>query len=247
MNETIIRLTARQLFGQKRTLFIGLLMLIPVLFAVLYRVNSEENDPEHWVANVLFVRVLVGSLLPFVALIFGTAALGTEFEDGTAVYLLSKPVPRWQVVASKLLVAWAATAVFVLVASLVSAPIALQGSGVDGSALVMGFVIAEVVAAFVYCAMFLALSVVTAHALLVGLLYVFIWEGVLTNLFSGLRYLSVREYAVALAQWIGNIPDSVLDPHIRGVTAVILLAVIGAGAVWLAIRWLVRWQIGETA
>jgi len=247
MNDTIIRLTARQLFGQKRTLFIGLLVVIPVLFAVLYRLNSEESDPEHWVAKVLFVRVLVGSLLPFVALIFGTAALGTEFEDGTAVYLLSKPVQRWKIVASKLLVAWAATAAFVLVASLVSAPIALQGSGLDGSSLVTGFVIAEVVAAFVYCAIFLALSILTAHALLVGLLYVFIWEAVLTNLFSGLRYLSVREYAVALAHWIGNIPDSVLGPHIRGVTAVILLVVIGVGAVWLAIRWLARWQIGETA
>lgn len=247
MNATIINLTARQLFGQKRTLFIGLLVVIPVLFAVLYRLNSEQTDAEHWVANVLFVRVLVGSLLPFVALIFGTAALGTEFEDGTAVYLLSKPVPRWKVIASKLLVAWAATAAFILVASLISAPVALQGSGVDGSSLVTGFVIAEVLAAFVYCAVFLALSILTAHALLVGLLYVFIWEAVLTSLFSGLRYLSVREYSVAMAHWIGNIPNSVLDPHIRGVTAVILLVVIGAGAVWLAVRWLVRWQIGETA
>lgn len=247
MNETIIRLTARQLFGQKRTLFIGLLIAIPVLFAVLFRMNGEDNDPMDWVTNVLFVRVLVGSLLPFVALIFGTAALGTEFEDGTAVYLLSKPVPRWKIVASKLVVAWAATAVFVLVASLISAPIALQGSGVDGSSMVIGFVIAEVMAAFVYCAIFLALSILTAHALLVGLLYVFIWEAVLTRLFGGLRYLSVREYSVALAHWIGNIPDSVLDPHIRGVTATILLVVIGVGAVWLAIRWLIRWQIGETA
>ena len=247
MNGTIIALTARQLFGQKRTLFIALLMVIPIFFALLYRLNSEQADPQHWVANVLFVRVLVGSLLPFVALIFGTAALGTEFEDGTAVYLLSKPVARWKVLASKLIVAWAATAVFVVITSLISAPLALQGSGVSGGSMIAGFVIAEVVAAFVYCAIFLALSILTAHALIAGLIYVFVWEAVLTSLFSGLRYLSVREYAIALAQWIGNIPDSVLDAHIRGVTALILLAVIGVGAVWLGVRWLVRWQIGETA
>jgi ABC-2 type transport system permease protein len=247
MNDTIVRLTARQLFGQKRTLFIALLVAIPVLFAILFRLNSENTDAMDWVTNVLFVRVLVGSLLPFVALIFGTAALGTEFEDGTAVYLLSKPVPRWKIVASKLVVAWAATALFVLVASVVSAPIALQGSGVDGSSMVTGFIVAEIVAAFAYCAVFLALSILTAHALLVGLLYVFIWEAVLTRLFSGLKYLSIREYSVALAHWIGAIPNVVIDPQVSGATAAVLLVVISVGSVGLAVRWLARWQIGETA
>jgi len=247
MNTTIVGLTARQLFGQKRTLLIGLLAVIPVVFALLFRLNGDKGDTEDWVTNVLFVRVLIGALLPFVALIFGTAAMGTEFEDGTAVYVLSKPVPRWQVVASKLVVAWAATAVFVVLASVVSAPVALQGSGVDGAGMVTAFVVAGVLAAFVYCAVFFALSIITAHALLIGLVYVFIWEAVLPNLFSGLRFFSIRSYAVGLAHTLGNIPDRVLDPRLGGVEAFILLAIVGVVAVWLAIRWLKRWEIGETA
>ena len=41
--------------------------------------------------------------MPLLALVFGTAALGSELEDGTAVYLMIKPdalaggscSPRW--------------------------------------------------------------------------------------------------------------------------------------------------------
>ena len=42
------------------------------------------------------------------ALILGTAALGSEIEDGTAVYLLTKPIPRWLVALAKIVVAVAA-------------------------------------------------------------------------------------------------------------------------------------------
>ena len=48
--------------------------------------------------------------MPLVALIFGTAALGSEIEDGTAVYLLIKPIPRWQIALAKILVAAGLTA-----------------------------------------------------------------------------------------------------------------------------------------
>ena len=43
-------------------------------------------------AHVLLDGLVVTTLLPLAALVYGTAALGAEIEDGTAVYLLSKPV-----------------------------------------------------------------------------------------------------------------------------------------------------------
>ena len=244
MNATILRLTARQLFGQKRTGLVVLLVAIPIVFAMLYRWGNSSTEPQDWVANTLFVQVIVGALLPFVALIFGTAALGTEFEDGTAVYLLAKPIPRWEIIASKLFIAWVATSLFVIVASLASAPIALAGSG--GGGMVTAFVVASVLAAFAYCALFIAMSVVTSHALIVGLLYVFIWEGVLTNLFGGLRLLSVREYTESVAHGLGGISNTILKVHLGGLEAFLLLIAISAISCYLAVRWLSRWQIGET-
>ena len=39
--------------------------------------------------------------MPLVALIVGTAAIGSEIEDGTAVYLMVKPIPRWKIAAGQ--------------------------------------------------------------------------------------------------------------------------------------------------
>ena len=51
-----------------------------------------------------------GPCMPLVALILGTAALGSEIDDGTAVYLLIKPIPRWRIALAKILVAAGLTA-----------------------------------------------------------------------------------------------------------------------------------------
>lgn len=239
----IARLTIRQLLGQRRTLLIVILGLIPIGFALAFRASSHHVTPTDWTANTLFMQVIVGALLPFAALIFGTAALGTEFEDGTAIYLLAKPLPRWQIVASKLVVAWLATAAFLTVTALVSAAIALRGLA---GGVVEGFVVAQILAALVYCAVFLALSIRTSHALIVGLIYAFVWEGLLTNLFTGLRLFSVREYTVGMAHAIAGVSNTVFTAHLAGTQSVAGLVVVGVIAIALAVRWLQRWQVSAS-
>ena len=133
MNLAIMQLTARQMLGQKRSVLLFASALIPVLIAIVYRLSDVRSDTfvvpgtgqvlsdqPRWVAEVLLKQLIVGTFLPLGALIFGTAAIGSEIEDGTAVYLLSKPIPRWQVVASKLVVAWGVTTALVLLATIVS-------------------------------------------------------------------------------------------------------------------------------
>ena len=242
MNRTLIRLTARQLLGQKRTILMLLFGLIPVLIAVLYRVGGND-EPQRWAASGLGARLIVGTFLPLAALVFGTAALGSEFEDGTAVYVLSKPIPRRVIVLSKLLVSWLATAVVVLVATLAATVIALWGEPRDG--IVLGFSLAVVAGALVYCALFTWLSVLTSRALIVGLLYVFIWEGVVTRLFAGVRFLSVRQYTLGIADLVVDVPARAFNARLEGGEAVVLAAVVTGLTVLLAVRRLRRWEIGE--
>ena len=52
---------------------------------------------------MLLEGLTVTTVLPLVALVYGTAALGAEIEDGTAVYLLAKPIPRSRIIFAKLL------------------------------------------------------------------------------------------------------------------------------------------------
>ncbi|MBA4180769.1 MAG: hypothetical protein C0506_09295 [Anaerolinea sp.] len=244
MNAAIVGLTVRQLLGAKRTMLLVLVALIPVVIAAIRRFSGNDVDTDHWTATTLLGQLVVGTLLPLGALIFGTATLGSEFEDGTAVYLLSKPIARWRIVASKLVVAWGATSLLVLVSTVASAAVSLESVG-EG-AILAGFVIAVVLGALVYCSFFVLLSILTSRALIVGLLYVFIWEGVLTRLFGGLRILSVRKYALGVADQIITAPSTVFEADLGGGRAMFLIVAVTALTFVYAARRLRSWEIGES-
>ncbi len=147
IDPTIVRLTARQILGQRRSIVMVLFALIPVLLTVLFSIENDSTDAQEWTARIALGNLVIGTVLPFTALVFGTAALGQEFEDGTAIYLLSKPIPRSTIVFSKLLVAWGATAAVVVVSSLATGVIGLAGVPQDG--IIIGFSVAAVAGSLV--------------------------------------------------------------------------------------------------
>src|SRR6185436_3537976 len=164
--------TLRGLLGRRRTLLLVLLAGLPVLIALLVRLSGGRPDAD---------RVLV-------ALIVGTAAIGSEIDDGTAVYLMIKPIPRWRIAVSKILVAAGLTSILVVPAVVITG--ALLGSRTDTATTIVGFGIACLVGGSAYAAAFVALSAFTSRALLLGLAYVLIWEGVLSGLLEGTKFLS---------------------------------------------------------
>ena len=116
--QPLLMLTLRGLLTRRRSVLMLLLALSPILVALLIRIAGRPPDPARLELNVLD-GLVVRTILPLVALVFGTAAIGSELEDGTAVYLLVKPIPRWLIVAAKLLAAGGLTALLVAPAALV--------------------------------------------------------------------------------------------------------------------------------
>ena len=110
MNMTIAQITLRALFGRRRFLWLLPFLLLLVGLAVLAR--SLGAVPRDW-APPLIVGLGLNVVLPVVALLVGTAVLGSEIDDGTVAHILAKPLPRSQIVLSKLVVAVIVTAVTV--------------------------------------------------------------------------------------------------------------------------------------
>ena len=124
-------------------------------------------------------------------------AIGAELEDGTAIHLLTKPVARWRIVAGKLLAAAPTTMVIMAVSTLATG---LLIGGERGTATVtLALTVAVAIGALLYVMVFLALSIVTSRALIIGLVYVVLWEGVLSGLFEGTQVFSIREYVMSIA------------------------------------------------
>ena len=125
-----------------------------------------------------------------IALIVGTGVLGSEIDDGTVAHILAKPMPRSEIILSKLVVAVVVTTVTVGV------PLFVVGLIAGSSSWPRAGRRRRCSAALAYCALFLALSLLTRRPVLLGLLYVLIWEGLLTNLLSGTRVLSIQQYVL---------------------------------------------------
>lgn len=245
MNPDIARLTARTLLGQRRTILVVLLALLPVAIALLYRFAAPADaDPERFAARALLGGIVTTTILPLVTLIFATGAFGQDIEDGTAVYLLATPVPRQDIVLARFLVAWAASLAALLPAAVAAGLIVLGGSG---PGIVAGFAVGIAAGSFVYAAAFTWLSIATSRALVAGLLYVFLWEGTLSGLFSGIRFLSIRQYATGIAGAFFDLPAGVFQPRLEPLPAAVLAALAAALMLLLAVRRLQRWEVGEAA
>jgi ABC-2 type transport system permease protein len=244
MNRAITWLTVRQLLGKRRTLLMAVFACVPALLALIFRA-SGDTEPGEWTANTLLSTLVIGTLLPLAALVFGTAALGSEIDDGTAVYLLSKPIARWRIVLSKLAVAWAVTALFVVLSGVIAAAISVQ-DGYHGFAMIAAFAVAMAAGALVYCCIFIMASVVTTRAFVAGLIYVFLWEGLITGLFEGTRVLSVRQYTRGLARALTDVPEEVFEANLGGAAAIVGMVAVGTLATWYAVRRLERFEIGES-
>jgi ABC-2 type transport system permease protein len=194
MNATIVRLSAQALFGRRR--FLLLLLLPAVLIALSIVVRALAGPGEGYEEIVVGLGVLVS--VPLVALLATSAVLGPEIDDGSVVYLLAKPVSRHAIAASKYVVALLAAVVFGAL------PILAMGLVNDSGnpRLTFAWVAGGVVAAAAYCGLFMALSALTRHAVVIGLLYAFFWEGVIASILSGVRWLSVSAWATQVAESI---------------------------------------------
>jgi ABC-2 type transport system permease protein len=240
----VCELTLRQLLGRGRMIAIALLALFPVGLAAAYRLGSEDDDRQRWVAEVLLDGLVTTTLLPLVALVVGTAVLGAEIDDGTAVHLLSKPVPRSTIVLGKLLAAWLVTTATLVASALVAAWLGL--GGVRGEGLLPAFAVALAAGALAYCAAFLLLSLLTSRALVVGLVYVLVWEGLVNGFLAGTRLLSIRHYTLAIADGLTDLPRAVFSAPLGMGSGSVMLVLVTVLATWAAVRRLRRFEVGDT-
>lgn len=224
VHPTVAWLGMRSLFGRRRGVLLFALPLVLVALAVLVRVLVDGSAAA---PDVLYQLGLV-VVVPLVALIATTGVLSSEIDDGSVVYLLAKPLSRLSIVVSKLVVAAGCVLVFaalpLLIAGLVLRP--------DAPRLGLGFAAGGLAGGLTYCALFAVASVMTRHAVVVGLVYVLIWEGLLGGLLDGIRWLSVTRWSAAITDQITGGPALVekLGPtYALTATAVVIL-----GATWWA-------------
>lgn len=235
----IVRVTARQMLGRRRTLLLVLLAALPPLLALVYRA-ADQMDVRLFTREV-FDSVSLTIVLPLAAVLFGAGAFGAELDEGTILYLLAKPISRWVIVLAKVCAAAGLALAMTVTSVVVAGAIELIPAGSDGVAATQAYVAAMVVGSLCYVALFTALSLFTRRALAIGIGYSLVWEGALSSLLPGIANLSIRQYALGVAGWFAQLhkEPARLSPETAFTLASILIVV----ALVVATRRLMRFEL----
>jgi ABC-2 type transport system permease protein len=178
----------RQLVTKGR---ITALLMVGVLVAVVAgAVGAADQLDDPLEAGVRVIADLgFIALVPIVALVFASAALGDLREDATLVYLWLRPMDRWPVVVG----AWAAAVTVSLPLTIV--PLVVSALLVEGGGtLVSATVLAAVVGVVAYSALFVLGGLLVKNSIVWGLAYILIWEGVVAAFGSFAAKLAIRGY-----------------------------------------------------
>ncbi|MER8037389.1 ABC transporter permease subunit [Streptomyces hydrogenans] len=222
---TVARLTYRALLGRRRA---AILFLLPGLLLIIAAAVRAINGADDQVAADLLGGFALATMVPLIGVIAGTGAIGPEIDDGSIVYLLSKPVKRPTIIITKLIVAIAVTMAFSAVPTLIAGFI-LNG---NGQQVAVAYTVAALVASIAYSALFLLLGTISRHAVVIGLVYALVWEALFGSLIAGARTLSVQQWALALAEKVTG--EGLISSDVALPTATILLVAVTLGATWFA-------------
>jgi ABC-2 type transport system permease protein len=249
VNATVATLTRRSLLGRRRTVVLLLLPLALLALCTLARVLAGL-DPEiareldRTLAPDLLATFGIAVLMPLLSLIAGTGSIGPEIDEGSIVYLLAKPLNRYSIVVTKLLVAIGVVVAFGVL------PVAVAGVLLTGEvgAVTVGFTLGALAGGIAYAALFLLLAVLTKNAVVLGLIYALIWESLVGGLVPGAQTLSVQQWSLAVVEKVlgTSAPGLGVRSAVGFPLGMTLLVVVTVAATAYAGRKLQTVRIGES-
>ena len=254
-NTTVAWITLRATLSRRR----ALLFALPAVILILLTVALKASHPPMrlWPSHVLGTFGF-SVLIPLTALIIGTSVLGAEIDDGSIIHLLATPVRRSAVVITKFLIATGLTMVFAAVPELIAALISGGGSipatgpgevglvTIGAGKFAVALFAGALACSVIYNAVFVMVSAATTRAIAVGLLYVLVWEVLLSNFVSGVKLLSVSHYGLGIANGLAS--DPALEAGLGVLTSVVMGAIVTVVALALAMNLLSSFTLkGEPA
>jgi ABC-type transport system involved in multi-copper enzyme maturation permease subunit len=248
----IFDLSLSEMLWSRRTIFMGLVVGLPVLISAIVRVLFEAGAPGLQRSGVtgpvifglmmwaFFIRFSV----PVLGVFYGTALIADEIDDKTITYLFTRPIPRSAVLLGKYFAYLACTILVVLPAValvwLLIVPInGSLGAGFmdllkDLGLLALGLA--------VYGAFFALIGTTLKRPLVFGLLFVFGWEALIMAIPGYLKRLSVAYYLQGLVPHAlpSDSPLSLIQGLFRETPSVTVsltvMALIVVGGLWLGGR-----------
>jgi ABC-type transport system involved in multi-copper enzyme maturation permease subunit len=250
----VFDLSIGEMLWSRRTVFMALVVGLPVLAALVLRGLLELGASPIRVSNsavdgpvvfglmiwLFFVRFSV----PILGVFYGTSLIADEVDDKTITYLFSRPIPRSAVLVGKYFAYLVCTIFVVLPAVVLVWLLVIPMGGSLGAS--FGDLLKDLgllaLGLMVYGAVFAFVGAALKRPLLSGLVFVLGWEPIAVVLPGYVKRLSVAYYLQGLVPHAmpSNSPMSLIQGIFREIPSLteslIWLVVITAGCLWLATR-----------
>lgn len=218
-------LTLRQFGAGRATRVVAFFAATPIIFALVYLFNSGGTTATEYLGGI-FNEFLAPTIVPLATLILATGTLGNELSDRTAVYLVLKPIARWRIIVEKFVGMFFVTGVAFIIGTFITWALVALGPEMPKSSVLPALIVASLFGVAAYGAVFLFFSLVIPRALLVGVIYILLWESLLARYIPGIRVLSIRHFMQSIfVHWVDD-PKVTIPQPTQLVSAIIVLVVV---------------------
>jgi ABC-2 type transport system permease protein len=206
----VFDLSLGEMLWSRRTVFMGLVVGLPIVIAVIVRIVLALGAPGLRLNGTAVNGPLMFGLMiwafylrfsvPVLGVFYGTSLIADEIDDKTITYLFTRPIPRGGVLLGKYL-AYLACTISVVLPSVVLVWLLVTPVG---SALAWNFIdmvkdlAILAVGLAVYGAVFAFVGAAFKRPLITGLAFVFAWEPVMLALPGYLKRFTVAYYLQGL-------------------------------------------------
>jgi ABC-2 type transport system permease protein len=254
----VFDLSLGEMLWSRRTIFMGLVVGLPVVLALIVRLLFELGAPTVRVNQTAVAGPMIFGLMiwgffirfsvPVLGVFYGTSLIADEVEDKTITFLFTRPIPRGAVLVGKYLAYLACTICVVLPSVVLVWLLVIPMGGTLGASfldLAKDLAILAIGLA-VYGAVFALIGAVLKRPLLIGLLFIFGWETVVMLIPGYLKRFSVAYYLQGLVPHAmpSDSAVSLVQSIFRetpGLTESLLwMAAIEVVCLWLAARAITR-------
>jgi ABC-type transport system involved in multi-copper enzyme maturation permease subunit len=206
----VFELSLGEMLWSRRTIFMGLVVGLPVLLALVIRVfdlvgasgvrvnNMAVDGPA--VFGLIIWAFFLKFSIPVLGVFYGTSLIADEVEDKTITYLFSRPISREAVLLGKYLAYLGCTMLVVLPSIMLVWLLVIPMGGSFGANFIdlvkdLGIV---AIGLAVYGAVFAFIGAKFKRPPLIGLVFIFGWEQVVLMFPGYLKQFSVAYYLQGL-------------------------------------------------
>jgi len=241
----VMDLSIGYMLWSRRTVFMALVVLGPVLIALFVRllvglglpvgdVNGVQMTGPAMFGMVIWIFYLRFTV-PVLGVFYGTALIADEVDDKTITYLFSRPIPRGAVLLGKYLAYMVATGFVVLPSvSLVYLLIVPIRGSLGGSFIAFAKdLVLLAVGLAVYGSLFAFIGAWFRRPLLIGLVFIFGWEQAALAFPGYLKRFTVAYYLQGL------VPHAMPQDSVLSLVQAIVREspTLGSSILWLAVIW----------